>query len=60
MTLSTPGCPASEIIQSGVRLRLVAMEGIDDADIELVWEPRWSPQAMGPVARERFGIEDNE
>ena len=60
MTLTTPGCPASDVIQGGVKQRLEEMEGIDMVDIELVWEPRWSPQAMSPVAKEHFGIEEDE
>ncbi len=57
MTLTTPGCPASDMIQDGVRQRLEDMEGVDTVAIELVWEPRWSPQAMSPAAKQHFGIE---
>ncbi|MEO8848653.1 MAG: metal-sulfur cluster assembly factor, partial [Casimicrobiaceae bacterium] len=57
MTLTTPGCPASDMIQAGVRQRLATMEGVDAVDIDLMWEPRWSPQAMSPDARQHFGIE---
>mgnify|MGYP001549932135 FL=1 len=57
MTLTTPGCPASDMIQDGVRQRLEGMEGVDTVNIELVWEPRWNPQAMSPVAKEHFGVE---
>lgn len=57
MTLTTPGCPASDMIQDGVRQRLEEMEGVDTVAIELVWEPRWSPQAMSPAAKQHFGIE---
>jgi metal-sulfur cluster biosynthetic enzyme len=58
MTLTTPGCPASDMIQGGVRQRLEFIDGVDDVDIDVVWEPRWSPQAMSPVAKQHFGIED--
>lgn len=57
MTLTTPGCPASDMIQGGVRQRLVEEPGVDTVDIDLVWEPRWSPQAMSPVAKAHFGID---
>ncbi len=59
MTLTTPGCPASDIIQGGVKQRLEEMEGIDGVDIAVVWEPRWSPQAMSPAAKEHFGVEED-
>jgi metal-sulfur cluster biosynthetic enzyme len=58
MTLTTPGCPASDMIQGGVHQRLEMMEGVDDVDIDLVWEPRWSPQAMSPAAKQHFGVEE--
>jgi len=56
MTLTTPGCPASDMITGGVKQRLEMVDGVDDIDIDLVWEPRWSPQAMSPVAKEHFGV----
>ena len=60
MTLTTPGCPASDMIQSGVRQRLEEMEGVRMVDIELVWEPPWNPLAMSPAAKEHFGMEADE
>lgn len=56
MTLTTPGCPASEIIQGGVYERILAIEGVSDVDINLVWEPPWSTDAMSPAAKDHFGI----
>ena len=58
MTMTTPGCPASDMIQGGVRQRLEEMEGIDEIEINLVWDPPWSAQAMSPIAKEHFGIEE--
>lgn len=58
MTLTTPGCPASDMIQGGVKQRLEEVQEVDDVNIDLVWEPAWSPQAMSPVAKEYFGVED--
>ncbi|MGB5948835.1 MAG: metal-sulfur cluster assembly factor [Parvibaculum sp.] len=56
MTLTTPGCPASDMIQGGVYQRLWAIEGVSDVEVNLVWEPPWSPEAMSPAAKEHFGI----
>jgi metal-sulfur cluster biosynthetic enzyme len=44
----------------GVDERGSAIPGIDDVDIELVWEPPWSPQMMSPAAKEYFGIADDD
>ncbi|MEO8123541.1 MAG: metal-sulfur cluster assembly factor [Burkholderiales bacterium] len=58
MTLTTPGCPASEMIQAGVRQRLEEMPGVEMVDLELVWDPPWSPQSMSLAAKDHFGIEE--
>lgn len=56
MTLTTPGCPASDMIQDGVRRRLLEEQDVGTVDINLVWEPPWSPQAMSPAAKAYFGF----
>ncbi|HRP27681.1 MAG TPA: metal-sulfur cluster assembly factor [Burkholderiaceae bacterium] len=58
MTLTTPGCPASDVIQAGVRQRLEEVPGVEMVDIDLVWDPAWSPQSMSRAAKDHFGIED--
>jgi metal-sulfur cluster biosynthetic enzyme len=46
MTLTTPGCPLHDSIISGIRYCVLAMEEIDTADIQLTWEPAWTPDRM--------------
>jgi metal-sulfur cluster biosynthetic enzyme len=46
MTLTTPGCPMHESICAGVRNALLCLPGIDDASVELVWDPPWHPSMM--------------
>lgn len=58
MTLTTPGCPAADMIVAGVRQRLEEMPGVEMVDVDLVWEPPWSPQAMSRAAKDHFGVED--
>lgn len=60
MTMTTPGCPAQDYIMNGVHERASMIAGIDVIDIDLVWEPRWSPQQhMSPVAKAHFGITED-
>ena len=55
MTLTSPGCPAGgEIIQS-VRDVAGELDGITDVDVELVWEPYWTPEQMDPRVRAFLG-----
>lgn len=56
MTLTTPGCPASEIIQGGVYQRIWFIDDVSDVEVKLVWDPPWSADLMSPVAKEHFGI----
>jgi metal-sulfur cluster biosynthetic enzyme len=46
MTLTTPGCPMHESICWGVKCALLNLPGVDDAEVELVWDPPWHPSMM--------------
>ena len=46
MTLTTPGCPMHESIRWGVQSALLNREGVDEAEVELVWDPPWHPAMM--------------
>lgn len=52
MTLTTPGCPLHSSIERGVRYSLEGLEGIRNVDVNLVWEPAWTPDCMTPEGRE--------
>jgi metal-sulfur cluster biosynthetic enzyme len=55
LTMTTPACPLGEQIMDDAEERVRALEGVEDVDIELVWEPPWSPTRMSPSAREALG-----
>ena len=55
LTMTTPACPLGEQIVRDADERVRALEGVKDVDIELVWEPPWSPARMEPSAREALG-----
>ena len=42
-TLTTPGCPLSNVIRSGVEAVTYALPGVGHVNANLVWEPRWHP-----------------
>lgn len=44
MTLTTPGCPMHESIRWGVNNALLNLEGVDDAEVEVVWIRRGIPR----------------
>jgi metal-sulfur cluster biosynthetic enzyme len=51
MTLTTPGCPLHSSIERGVRYSLEGLEGIRNVDVQIVWEPAWTPERMTPEGR---------
>lgn len=55
MTLTSPGCPAGTEIMDDVRNTLAELEGITSVDVELVWEPYWTPEKMDPRVRAFLG-----
>ena len=56
MTLTTPHCPVAESMPQEVELRVEAVPGIRDAEVNLVWEPAWSPATMTDEARLELGM----
>lgn len=46
MTLTTPGCPLHDSITSGVRYCVEGIEETGKVEVNLVWEPAWSPDKM--------------
>ncbi len=55
MTLTSPGCPAGAEIVQGVRDVAADLEGVGSVDVELVWEPYWTPERMDPRVRAFLG-----
>jgi len=55
MTMTTPGCPLHGLMTSEAKMRVQALEGVDEAEVELVWDPPWSPERMSAAAKQRLG-----
>jgi metal-sulfur cluster biosynthetic enzyme len=51
MTLTTPGCPMHESIASGVRMALLNRDEVQEAEVEIIWDPPWNPAMMTPEGR---------
>lgn len=46
LTMTSPMCPVTSIIMADAQLRLEAIQGIGKVELELVWDPLWSPEMM--------------
>jgi metal-sulfur cluster biosynthetic enzyme len=51
MTMTSPMCPVTSVILADAQLRIERIQGIGNVNIELVWEPAWSPEMISEEAR---------
>ncbi len=56
MTLTAPACPVAESLPETVEYVVRQVEGVSEADVELVWEPPWSQERMSEAARLQLGM----
>jgi metal-sulfur cluster biosynthetic enzyme len=56
MSLTTPGCPMHESLARGVKIALLRLDPVEEANVEVVWDPPWSPAMMTPEARAQMGL----
>jgi metal-sulfur cluster biosynthetic enzyme len=57
MTMTFPGCPASAYLHEEVRERVAQLDGVEWADVTVVWEPPWSPEMIAPHAKRMLGLD---
>ena len=51
MTLTTPNCPVAESLPKEVKDAIMQVEGIEEVDLQLVWEPPWDKDMMSEAAK---------
>ncbi|MGH7498202.1 MAG: metal-sulfur cluster assembly factor [Gemmatimonadales bacterium] len=56
MTLTSPGCPAGTEIIDDVKKVVSDLEGVTGVEVELVWDPYWTPERMDPRVRAFLGF----
>jgi probable FeS assembly SUF system protein SufT len=56
MTLTAPGCGMGPSIAADAQQRILSIPGVTGANVELVWEPPWSPDLISPAGREKLGM----
>lgn len=58
MTLTSQSCPSAREIPAMMKRRVNTLDGIEDTDVEVVWEPIWSPQLISEEGRKILGIDE--
>ncbi len=56
MTLTSPMCPAAEELPPEVESKARGVEGVTSVQLDLVWDPPWSPAMMSEAARLELGM----
>ncbi len=56
MTLTSPNCPEAQVLPARAREAALGVDGISAADVEIVWDPPWSPERMSEAARLELGL----
>ena len=56
MTLTTPHCPVAESMPGEVELRVSAVPGVRDCEVNLVWDPPWDMAKMSDEAKLELGL----
>ena len=57
MTLTSPGCHLGGQIAGNVQEKLLALDQIEEANVELVWDPPWHQSMISPAGRKTLGLE---
>ncbi len=57
MTLTAPGCGMGPSIAGDAQMKLLATPGVEDAEVQLVWDPPWNPGMISPDGKKKLGIE---
>lgn len=55
MTLTAPGCPLHALITQNVKNEVERLDGVKEAEVELTFDPPWTPERMSEALKKRFG-----
>ncbi|MDE6093956.1 MAG: metal-sulfur cluster assembly factor, partial [Muribaculaceae bacterium] len=56
MTLTAPNCPAADFIVEDARYKLQSIDGVNEVNIEIVFEPEWTRDMMSEEAKLELGF----
>jgi probable FeS assembly SUF system protein SufT len=56
MTLTAPGCGMGPVIAADAQAKIMTIEGVDEARVELVWDPAWNQEMISEEGRMKLGM----
>lgn len=57
MTLTAPGCGMGSVIAGDAQQKILELPGVDDANVEIVWDPPWHHSMISAAGRAKLGLE---
>lgn len=57
MTLTSPMCPVAGTLPPEVEAKVKSVDGVNEAKVEVVWEPPWTPEKMSEAAKLQLNID---
>ena len=57
MTLTAPNCPVAGILPNQVKQKILTVEGVTSAEVQLVFDPPWTPGRMSEAAKLALGFD---
>lgn len=56
MTLTSAGCPAAQALPAQIRSKIQELCKVDQVNVEVIWDPPWTPQMISEEGRKRLGL----
>ena len=56
MTLTSPNCPVAESLPRMVKDNILKLDGVDEVDLNLVWDPPWTKDKISEAAKLELNI----
>jgi len=56
ISLTSPFCPVAGQIVDDVKTAIEGVEGVEQAEVELTWDPPWTPERISPLIRSSLGL----
>ena len=60
MTLTVKGCPLQYALTNMARQKVEELEGVEEAVVNIVWDPPWNPSMISEELKKRFGYTEGE
>jgi probable FeS assembly SUF system protein SufT len=56
LTLTAPGCGMGPVIAEDVKGKVLELQGVDDAEVEIVWDPPWTQDLISEEGKMELGL----